>query len=123
MAELFLQELEPDFVAQATAEDFAFDFLIGFSNTSGGINTYAVEVKTTEQPVHNTYQLPRRVYDYLAHSNMPLLLLVVDVKQNAFFYAWLNQDLNVKSESQYVSVPVTRIDDETRALLRQQMAA
>ena len=51
MAELFLQELEPAFVAQPVT-DFAYDFFIGFSKPDGGINTYAVEVKATEQPIN-----------------------------------------------------------------------
>jgi len=122
MAELFLQELEPDFVAKPAAEDFAFDFLVGFSNKDGGVNTYAVEVKATESPVRDTYRLPRRVFDYLAHSNIPLLLLVVDVKQNSFYYAWPKQDSTVKAENHYVTIPVTRIDGESRASLVQQMS-
>ena len=122
MAELFLQELEPEFVAQSTAEDFAFDFLIGIANKDGGVNTYAVEVKATEKPIRDTYLLPRNVFDHFTHSNLPLLLLIVDVKQNAFFYALPTQDLDVSSTGHSVAVPVTRIDDESRESLREKMA-
>ena len=37
LAELFLQDLHPSFVAKPTA-DFGYDFFVGFPNTHGGIN-------------------------------------------------------------------------------------
>jgi hypothetical protein len=123
LAELFLQELEPEFVAQATAEDFAFDFLIGFANRRAGINSYAVEVKATEQPVADEYQIERPVFDRLANSNIPVLLLVVDVKRNELFFAWPTDQLKVTRGRNSVRVPVVPIDDDSKSELRARMTA
>jgi len=54
MAELFLQELNPKFLARPT-EDFGFDFLVTFKNPKGGLNTYGVEVKGTI-PSHDSFE-------------------------------------------------------------------
>lgn len=122
MAELFLQELEPEFVAQSTEDEFGFDFLVGFANKEGGVNTYAVQVKATEKPVRDTYQVPRQLFNRLTHSNIPLLLPVVDVKQNSLFYAWPSSEADVKPDVNIVSLPLTRLDEESRTKLRQRMA-
>lgn len=121
MAEIFLQELEPEFVVQPTADEFAFDFLIGFSNQEGGVNTYAVEVTATEQRVEDAYQVPRQLFNRLAHSNIPLLLLVVDVKHNAIYYSWPSQDKCVQVDAQTVAISLTQVDEDTRKALRQRM--
>lgn len=122
IAELFLQELEPEFVAQSTADDFAFDFLVGFGNKKGGVNTYAVEVKATETLIKDTFRVPRHLFNRLAHSNIPLILLVVDVKQNKLFYAWPSKDTNIRPGAGTIAIPVTPVNEETRKQLRAQMA-
>ena len=50
LVELFSEEIPARMQARA-ADDFAFDYLIGFGNRSGGVNLYAVEVKATGAPV------------------------------------------------------------------------
>lgn len=122
MAELFLQELGPEFVARSTADDFAFDFLVGFANKDGGVNTYAVEVKATEKPIKDTFCVPRDLFNRLAHSNIPLILLVVDVKRNQLYYAWPPKDNDVKHSSRNVAMPVTPVNEESQEQLRAQMA-
>jgi Domain of unknown function (DUF4365) len=122
MAELFLQELEPNFVARSTISDFVFDFLIGFPNAQGGINTFAVEVKATEKPIAGKYVVRSKVYDVLAHSNVPVLLLVVDVKNNVFYYAWPSDHPEVSRLRDSVRVPVIRVDDATKHDLIARMA-
>src|ERR1035438_171961 len=87
MAELFLQELEPKFLTRPTL-DLGFDFLVGFENQGGGVNTFAVEVKGTENSISSSFSLDKRSYRRLVNSNVPGFLLAVDVKQNKLFYAW-----------------------------------
>ncbi len=60
--------------------DLSYDFLVGFTNPYGGINNYAVEVKTTECHVGSGYRLNAKQYEILANSNIPVILLVIDVK-------------------------------------------
>jgi hypothetical protein len=120
MAELFLQELNPLFVSRPT-EDFGYDLLVGFLNKKGGTNTFAVEVKSTDHQPGTRFQLPRRAFERFAHSNIPGLLLVVDVKQNRMYYAWL---ITTKAAGSInVSIPLTELNDVTKKELQMQFEA
>jgi hypothetical protein len=122
LAELFLQDLKPEFVARATG-DVGYDFLVGFRNPRGGVNNIPVEVKTTERMVQNRYPLPRKQYFRYANSNIPLLLIVVDVKHNRFFFNRICSDDAVASpESASVMIELTEVDEQTKEELRKQLA-
>ncbi len=121
LAELLLQEFDPAFVARPTA-DLGYDFFVGFPNSKGGINIAAVEVKSTEQPVKGRFAVSKRLYERLAHSNVPVLLLVVDVKQNKLFYAIPKPGASESGgEANKMLVRVTEIDDREKAELRSQL--
>ena len=111
MAELLLQELGPQFISRPT-EDVGYDLLVGFENKKGGINTFAVELKSTARPPGTRFQLLGRAVDRFAHSNIPGLLLVADVKQNRMYYAWLNQ--GKAPGSAHVSIPIIEVNETTR---------
>ena len=121
LAEIFLQELEPEFVAQAPPENFAFDFLIGFLNEDGGFNSFAVEVKATETPINGEYSVKPDLFRKMAHSNIPVLLLVIDVKRNELFYAWPGKGSVSKFSSSSVAIPLKRIDEASQKALRLRM--
>jgi hypothetical protein len=121
MAELFLQELEPEFVSRPMTEDVGYDLLVGFSNRKGGINTFAVEVKATERPPAGRFQIMRHTFERFAHSNIPGLLLVADVKQNELYYAWLNATKMPGTAN--VSIPLIHLDQQAKAALRTQLRA
>jgi hypothetical protein len=122
MAELFLEELRPAFVARPTA-DMGYDYFVGFENPDGGLNVSAVEVKATEQPVNGRYPLPKQRYRRLANTNIPVLLLVVDVKQNRLFYALPGpESSNGERESTTIPVSLTEVDDRTKSELRTQLS-
>ena len=126
MAELFLQELGTAYIAKSSAPDFPFDFFIGFRTDQGGLNTYAVEVKATEQPVEGRYALQRPMVDYLTKSNIPVLLLVVDVKRNRLYYTLGNAIAKApRSNGKQLTlrVPVIEIDDTVKAALRSDLAS
>jgi hypothetical protein len=124
MAELFLQELGATFIAKSTAPDIPYDFFIGFATANGGLNIYAVEVKATEQPISSRYPLRGRLVGYLANSNIPVLLLIVDVKRNRLYYTWGD---SIATTPQYnggsltVMVPVIEIDDSVKTALRDEL--
>jgi len=124
IAELFLQDMNPSFVAKPTS-DLGYDFLVGFPNTNGGINNYAVQVKATEQPVPSRFPIQTTVYKCLAHSNIPALLIVVDVKQNLLFYAWLTPEITKgrSRETHTIRIPVTEVNDLVKEELRKQLAS
>ncbi len=121
MAELFLQELEPDFIARPTSDDLGYDLLVGFPNEKKGTNIFAVEVKATERPPAERFQIVRRTYERMAHSNVPGLLLVADVKHNQLYYGWLRS--RVVRDTANVAVPLTELDEEGKNTLRTQLRA
>jgi hypothetical protein len=124
MAELFLQDLNPQYVARpADSSAFGFDFIVAFANKKGGLNTFAVEVKSTSKPVGSTFTVRTRSYTALANSNPPVLLLVVNVKENAFYIAWPSDHPNASRLKGDVRIPVTKIDSESKAQLLERLTA
>ena len=121
MVELFLEELGPEFISRPTSPDVGYDLLVGFMNKKGGINTFAVEVKATERPPTGRFQLTRHTFERFAHSNIPGLLLVADVKGNRLYYAWLNA--RKLTGTMTVSIPVIELDDASKRVLRKQLRA
>ena len=118
LAELFLQELGAEFVARPTG-DLGYDFFVGFNNPEGGVNIAAVEVKATDRPVQHRYPVQKRLFRRLANSNIPVLLLVANVKENRLFYALPGLcPPGVDLDGDTVSVPVTAVDETTRDELR-----
>lgn len=109
LAELFLEELDPVFVSRPT-EDLGYDLLVGFSNQKGGINTFAVLVKHTEHAPALRFPISQSTLNRFAHSNIPGLLLVTDVKENLLYYGWLNR-FGSNGNRSAASVPLTKIDD------------
>ncbi len=122
MAELFLEGLEPVSVARPP-QDFGYDLLVVFKNSKGGVNTFGVEVIATQRPVPARFVVDRPTYDRLAHSTIPGLLLVADVKQNKLFFAWPPRVDTRRSESSSVSFPLTQIDSKTQAELHKRLVA
>jgi hypothetical protein len=122
IAELFLQELGAEFVAAPTT-DLGYDFFVGFAKPDGGMNLSAIDVKATEKPVSTSYALPKQLYARLAHSNVPGLLLVVDVKQNRLYHAWPNPDkLSKRANGNTIRIPVIEIDDHIKEGIRKRLA-
>jgi hypothetical protein len=122
MAELFLQDLEPASIARAP-QDFGYDYLVGFPNSKGGINTFGVVVKATERPVASSFLIDRQTYDRLAHSAPPGLLFVADVKHNRLFCAWPPYPYHKGEEGKYIRIPLTEIDVKTKKNLHKQLVA
>ena len=121
LAELFLQELEPEFVARPTA-DFGYDFLVGFRNRKGGINNIAVQVKATERPARKQYSISKGLYNRWAYSNIPVLLLVIDVKESRYYYAWASPEVSRSAgDIEILRVELTDITDSTKAELLEEL--
>ena len=119
MVQLFLQDLAPGYIGKPQS-DFGYDFIIGIPNASGGINTTAVITKATERPVPNKFQLAKDVHKIIAYSNIPVLLLVANVKQNQLYYAWITPQLAIARSM--AKVPVSKIDQESIDSIRKLVA-
>ncbi len=122
MAELLFQELQPEFVARPST-DLGYDLFAGFRNPRGGINVIAVEVKSTENKVHDIFPIDKTRYGRWANSNIPVLLLVANVKANKLYYHWPSSSNFVDSqESKVVHISLTEIDPNNKNKLREQLA-
>lgn len=122
LAELFLQDLGAAFVSRPT-DDTGIDFIAAFPNGYGGTNLSAIEVKATEQPVGDFFVLDKKWYQRLAHSNVPLLLLVVDAKHNRLYYAWPSEaGVQPKTDIRSVRIPIAPVDEETKQQIRERLA-
>ena len=121
MIELFLQDLEPAFLAPSTL-DVGYDLFVGFINAEGGISTSAVVAKATEQPVPDRYCLSKERYDRLAYSNIPVLFLVANVKENKLYHAWITPHGSKDGANGTVSVPVIEIDARSHHSIHQKLA-
>ncbi len=121
MAELFLQELEPEAIVRPRP-DTGLDFLVTFRNSRGGINSFGVEVKSTEQDVQLSFGIDRKIYDRLASSNTLILLLVANVKQNKLYFAWIDKRRR-HSGAATVMIPLTPINDRSKVELRRKLTA
>ena len=120
MVELFLRELEPAFLSRAPNGKVGYDLLVGFRNALSGINTFAVEVKSTEDPVGPTFPLPAAEAARLAHSNVPALLVVADVRRNHLYVGRVAAaDAPVRRRT--VRIPVEAIDNAGRHRLRERL--
>jgi hypothetical protein len=89
LAEEFLKKLKPSPLLRAPAET-PFDFLATFRKPGGMTRTVAVEVMATENAVESPLKVNMSVAKatQMRHSNIPVLLLVVDVKRSRVFHTW-----------------------------------
>lgn len=82
-----------------------------------------MEVKATEQPINSGYPVQRQIYQRLANTNIPVLLLVADVKQNRLFYALPGSDpMGAERDAEIVSVPLKEVDETATQELRAHLA-
>jgi len=122
MAELLLNELGASSILRPAAQNVAYDLLVGFSNKQAGVNTFAIEIKATERPVQECYRMRFDSYARLANSNIPSMLLVVDVKRNRMYYAWLTARNENKSK-QVVSISLNELNEVEKQKLKKQLEA
>jgi hypothetical protein len=97
---------------------------VAFPNGKGGTNFSAVEVKATDRPIGDCYPLDKKWFTRLACSNVSVLLLVVDAKQNRLYHAWPGEGgvKKVDSDARTVRVPVAAIDDAVKEQIRERLA-
>jgi hypothetical protein len=121
LAELFLQDLGATFVARPTSADLGYDFLVGFDNARGGLNMAAVEVKGTEKEVKARFPLPWNQLERLVQSNIPALLLVINVKNSGVYWSWLPESAPSAKGTPTAHIPVRLADSASRRMLSQRL--
>ena len=88
LAEMFLADCGASVTRSPSG---GFDFLAFFSPSEDDLQVIAVEVKSTESPIPKELAIDSKLLKRAARSNIPVLLLVVDVKQNKLGFAWIDQ--------------------------------
>ncbi len=89
LAEMFLTDLGAKIVSRSPFD--SVDYLAFFESERKGFHVIAIEVKARELPIPAEFPITSKLVARAAESNIPTLLLVVDVKQNKFGYAWLDE--------------------------------
>lgn len=94
LAEQFLLELEPKQVSSLQNQDIGFDYIVFFTKADGSTSTVAVEVKSTEKEIiGGRYSLPTSSIEKLLNSNLPVLIIVVNVKSNEIYFNWIRDSI------------------------------
>jgi hypothetical protein len=125
IAELMLEDLGAAVIARHDEADFLFDYLAGFKNAAGGMNTIGVELKAVEGAPGPTVELTKKVANRIAGSNTPTLLLVIDVKHNQLWYAWsndLDSRLRDRAGGSRYSIPVRELTEEAQVVLKGELS-
>jgi hypothetical protein len=123
LVELFLTELNPMFVARPPYPNLGFDFFVGFRNERGGVNISVIEVKATEKEVVNSFHVRRELYRMLVHSNLPVVLMVADVKRNRLYWGAPRPEEADARESTTVKVRVQALESAPDSDLRRFLMA
>lgn len=98
LAQEFLVELGAFFVASLEQADIGIDYMAFFEKDKNKIVTIGVEIKATEREVNNKYTMSSSLIRRLQSLNIPVLIIISNVKHNEIFFNWA-RDL-VPPESQ-----------------------
>ena len=66
------------------------DYMALFSKPNGGLVMIAITVKPTEEEIKGVYPFKVSELEMFKKSNIPVLMLVIDVKRNQYFLNWAN---------------------------------
>src|SRR5947209_6522600 len=93
LVEGFLDELNPPHFVEAEGAGLGFDYVIAFRKPDQGLKYFAIEVKTTEEPLAGTFNFMtgRRFFDAARNSNMPTVIVVADTKRNEIYYGFASE--------------------------------
>jgi hypothetical protein len=123
----FLFEIEPDdLIYTGDHADHLFDYMALFLKPDGSPVTIAIAVKATEEEIEGAYPFKVSDLEKFKNSNIPVLILVIDVKRNKFFLTWAKnaivtgQKESLNSE-QFISVPLRQGTPEEIQKLKQEI--
>ena len=127
LAKQFLLELEPqDIIYLGDSLSHSFDYMALFLKSDGSLLTIGIEVKATEKQIKNVYDFQLSAIKKLKQSNIPVLIVVIDVKRNLFFFNWVkkvvaSEEIDSSNLKQFVSVPLRQGTPEEIQNLKQQI--
>jgi hypothetical protein len=123
----FLFEIEPeDLIYTGDHADHLFDYMALFLKPDGSPVTIAIAVKATEEEIEGVYPFKISDLEKFKNSNIPVLILVIDVKRNKFFLNWAKNGIvpeqkdSLHSE-QFVSIVLRQGTPEEIQKLKQEI--
>ena len=103
-AKQFLLELGAAFFGLEEIE-YGLDFMAFYPKSDGSTLVFGVEVKATEKEVDGKYPLTSDNARHIINMNIPVLLIVANVKENIIHFNWIKDafpSTQTKFESQKV---------------------
>ena len=123
LAELFLRELHPFFLAQASYQGNRWDYIATFRTKSNPNYVVTVDVMGTDAPIGSEYIFPAAPHWLRAWNNDRdnLLILVLNVRNDEVAWAWANtarivNDPSVKGAA-LMRLPMVKSTEATKAKL------
>jgi hypothetical protein len=123
----FLFELAPkQAIYTGDHADHLFDYMALFLKPDGSPVTIAIAVEATEEEIEGVYPFKVSDLEKFTNSNIPVLILVIDVKRNQCFLNWEKKAIvperkdSLNSE-QVVSVTLRQGTPEEMQKLKQEI--
>ena len=123
----FLFELAPkQAIYTGDHADHLFDYMALFLKSDGSPVTIAIAVTATEEEIEGVYPFKVSDLEKFKNSNIPVLILVIDVKRNQYFLNWAKnaivtgQKESLNSE-QFISVTLRQGTREEIQKLKQEI--
>jgi hypothetical protein len=127
LSQEFLFELAPKQAIYTGDEpDHLFDYMALFPKSDGSLVTIAIAVTATEEEIQGAYPFKVSDLEKFKNSNIPVLILVIDVKRNKFFLSWAKnaivpEEKNSLNLEQFVSVTLRQGTPEEMQKLKQEI--
>ncbi len=128
LAEQFLLSLQPDNVVANSPENSPFDFIAFFTKPDHTPFIIGVKVKATQQEIGGRYPFPANQAMQLLRSNIPVLVVVIDVKTNEVYFNWIKDAIPTEkqvglSELRTCTLRLRKNSDEEMQTLRNEILA
>jgi hypothetical protein len=127
LSQEFLFELAPKQAIYTGDEpDHLFDYMALFPKSDGSLVTIAIAVTATEEEIEGVYPFKVSDLEKFKNSNIPVLILVIDVKRNKFFLNWAENSIASEEKDslnleQFVSIPLRQGTPEEIQKLKQEI--
>jgi hypothetical protein len=129
LARLFLEDLGAKGIAPIHGEDVGFDCFATFESPDGSTKSIAVEVKAIEEELKAppSIRISPRDVEHWSGSNVPVLVLVIDVKHNRTYFNWArvileaNRGANVPVTKRHMAAPLRESTAEEIVQLKQEI--
>lgn len=127
LAEEFLLDLQPDNIVANPSEGAPVDFVAFFTTRDHIPVTIGVTVKATQKEINGNYSLAADQARRLLHSNLPVLIVVIDVKANEIYFNWIRDAIPLEKQAdlgvRQVLLHLRKSSEEERRRLRDEILA